>query len=70
METSKVVPPPLGEPPSPSHSSYPPRSTKQGCEDGAAHRRGAQGAPQRSSLKGKKEVPSLDPPNISSAETD
>lgn len=57
METSKVVPPPLGEPPSPSHSSYPPRSTKQGCEDGAAHRRGAQGAPQRSSLKGKKRSP-------------
>lgn len=38
METSKVVPPPLGEPPSPSHSSYPPGSTKRGCEDQAAHR--------------------------------
>lgn len=52
METSKVVPPPLGEPPSPL--TPPPLPAAQS----GAERTGLCIANQRSSWKGKKEIPS------------
>lgn len=70
METSKVVPPPLGEPPSPSHSSYPPKQHKAGLWGPGGTSQGSPGANQRFSLKGKKESSSFNLQSIRSAETD
>lgn len=64
METSKVVPPPLGEPPSPLTPPPLPAAPS------GAGRTGLHIANQRCSWKGKKEITSLSARNISSAEMD